>query len=57
MSHLVYFVVLAIEMDASDDKIKAYFQDPNGRRDLSGLDFRNIGIEGVESITSFLSKW
>jgi hypothetical protein len=44
-------------MDASmDEKIKA-LQDPNGSRNLSGLDFGNIGIEGVESIISFLSKW
>jgi hypothetical protein len=43
-------------MDALDEKIKAYLQDPNCRCNLSGLDFGNIGIEGVESITSFISE-
>jgi hypothetical protein len=44
-------------MDAADEKIKGHLQDPNGSRNLSGLDFGNIGIEGVESIISLLSKW
>jgi hypothetical protein len=46
--------VLIVEMNALDEKLKAYKEDPNGRLDLSGLGF---GTEGAVKVASFLPKW
>jgi hypothetical protein len=41
-------------MDALDEKLKSYLDDPNGSLDLSGLGF---GIEGAKKVTSLLRNW
>jgi hypothetical protein len=41
-------------MNALDEKLKAYKEDPNGSLDLYGIGF---GIEGAKNVASFLPKW
>jgi hypothetical protein len=41
-------------MDALDETLKAYLEDPNGSLNLSKLDF---GIEGAKKVASFLRNW
>jgi hypothetical protein len=47
-------LVFTVEMNALDEKLKAYKEDPNGSFDLSGLGF---GTEGATKVASFLPKW
>jgi hypothetical protein len=47
-------LVLIVEMNALDEKLKAYKEAPNGSFDLSGLGF---GTEGAKTVASFLPKW
>jgi hypothetical protein len=41
-------------MDALDEKIKAYSEDPNGSLDLPVLGF---GIEGAKKVASLVRNW
>jgi hypothetical protein len=47
--------VIIVEMNALDEKLKAYKEDPNGGSlNLAGLGF---GTEGAKKVASFLQKW